>query len=79
MKSADRARPGRVLGILLTGMGQDGAEGMATIRASGGFTIGESEATCVVYGMPRAAEMLGAVECMLPLPEIVSFLEGLGS
>ena len=66
-------------GILLTGMGQDGAEGMATIRASGGFTIGESEATCVVYGMPRAAEMRGAVECMLPLPEIVSFLEGLGT
>jgi two-component system, chemotaxis family, protein-glutamate methylesterase/glutaminase len=79
MMSADRARPGRVLGILLTGMGQDGAEGMATIRASGGFTIGESEATCVVYGMPRAAEMRGAVECMLPLPEIVSFLERLGS
>ena len=79
MNSADRARPGRVLGILLTGMGQDGAEGMATIRASGGFTIGESEATCVVYGMPRAAEMRGAVECMLPLPEIVSFLERLGS
>ena len=79
MKSADRARPGRVLGILLTGMGHDGAEGMATIRASGGFTIGESEATCVVYGMPRAAEMRGAVECMLPLPEIISFLEGLGS
>ena len=79
MTSADRTRPGRVLGILLTGMGQDGAEGMATIRASGGFTIGESEATCVVYGMPRAAEMRGAVECMLPLPEIVSFLEGLGS
>jgi len=77
MKSAARARPGRVLGILLTGMGQDGAEGMATIRASGGFTIGESEATCVVYGMPRAAEMRGAVDCMLPLPEIISFLEGL--
>jgi two-component system, chemotaxis family, protein-glutamate methylesterase/glutaminase len=79
MQSAARARPGRVLGILLTGMGQDGAEGMATIRASGGFTIGESEATCVVYGMPRAAEMRGAVDCMLPLPEIISFLEGLGS
>ena len=77
MKSAARARPGRVLGILLTGMGQDGAEGMATIRASGGFTIGESEATCVVYGMPRAAEMRGAVDCMLPLPEIISFLEEL--
>jgi two-component system chemotaxis response regulator CheB len=77
MKSAARARPGRVLGILLTGMGNDGAEGMATIRASGGFTIGENEASCVVYGMPRAAEQRGAVDCMLPLPEIITFLEGL--
>lgn len=79
MKSAARARPGGVLGILLTGMGQDGAEGMAAIRASGGFTIGESEATCVVYGMSRAADIRGAVQCMLPLPEIVTFLEGLRS
>jgi two-component system chemotaxis response regulator CheB len=77
MKSAVRARPGKVLGILLTGMGQDGAEGMATIRASGGFTIGESEASCVIYGMSRAAEQRGAVDCMLPLPEIVGFLEGM--
>jgi len=77
MKSAARARPGRVLGILLTGMGNDGAEGMATIRASGGFTVGESEASCVVYGMPRAAEQRGAVDCMLPLPEIIAFLERL--
>jgi two-component system chemotaxis response regulator CheB len=77
MKSAARARPGQVLGILLTGMGNDGAEGMATIRASGGFTIGESEASCVVYGMPRAAEQRGAVDCMLPLPEIIAFLERL--
>ena len=78
MKSAARARPGRVLGILLTGMGSDGAEGMAAIRAGGGFTIGESEASCVVYGMPRVAEQRGALDCLLPLPEIVSFLERLG-
>jgi two-component system, chemotaxis family, protein-glutamate methylesterase/glutaminase len=77
MKSAARARPGAVLGILLTGMGQDGAEGMVTIRAGGGFTIGESEASCVVFGMSRAAEQKGGVDSMLPLPEIVAFLEGL--
>jgi len=77
MQSAARARPGRVLGVLLTGMGQDGAEGMAAIRESGGLTLGESEASCVVYGMSRAAEMRGAVDCLLPLPEIISFLEGL--
>jgi two-component system chemotaxis response regulator CheB len=79
MKSAAQARPGRVLGILLTGMGHDGAEGMAAIRATGGFTIGESEASCVVYGMSRAAESKGGVDCLLPLPEIISFLEGLGA
>jgi two-component system, chemotaxis family, protein-glutamate methylesterase/glutaminase len=79
MKSAARARPGGVLGILLTGMGQDGAEGMAAIRASGGLTIGESEASCVVYGMSRAAEVRGGVDCMLPLPEIISFLEAVAA
>ncbi len=78
MASAVRARPGKVLGVLLTGMGQDGAEGMAAIRTSGGFTIGESEASCVVYGMSRAAEMRGAVDCLLPLPDIISFLQRLG-
>lgn len=77
MKSAVRVRRGAVLGILLTGMGQDGAEGMATIRASGGFTLGESEASCVVFGMSRAAEVRGAVDCMLSLSEIISFLERL--
>lgn len=79
MKSAVRARPGRVLGILLTGMGDDGADGLAAIRTSGGFTIGQSEASCAVYGMPRAAHMRGAVDVMLSLPEIVSFLGRLTS
>jgi two-component system, chemotaxis family, protein-glutamate methylesterase/glutaminase len=79
MKSAAQARPGAALGVLLTGMGQDGAEGMAAIRASGGFTIGESEASCVVYGMSRAAALKGGVAAMLPLPEIVSFLEAMAT
>jgi two-component system chemotaxis response regulator CheB len=79
MKSAAKARQGKVLGILLTGMGQDGAEGMAAIRAGGGLTIGESEASCVIFGMSRAAEARGAVDCMLPLEEIVSFLNSLSA
>jgi two-component system chemotaxis response regulator CheB len=74
MQSAARVRPGKAMGILLTGMGNDGAEGMSAIRAGGGFTIGESASSCVVYGMPRAAELNGGVDCMLPLPEIVEFL-----
>jgi two-component system chemotaxis response regulator CheB len=77
MRSAARSRPGRVLGILLTGMGEDGAEGMATIRAGGGVTIAESEASCVVYGMPRAAVRRGGATWVLSLGEIAGLLGGL--
>jgi two-component system chemotaxis response regulator CheB len=79
MRSAACAWPGRVLGILLTGMGDDGAVGMAAIRAAGGVTLGESEASCVVYGMPRAARRLGAVEYERPLTEITSWLASVES
>jgi two-component system, chemotaxis family, protein-glutamate methylesterase/glutaminase len=78
MRSAARSRPGRVLGILLTGMGEDGADGMATIRAGGGVTIAESEASCVVYGMPRAAVLRGAVNWVLPLEAIADLLATVG-
>jgi two-component system chemotaxis response regulator CheB len=74
MRSAARSRPGRVLGILLTGMGEDGADGMATIRAGGGVTIAESESSCVVYGMPRAAVRRGGASLVLPLEEIAELL-----
>jgi two-component system, chemotaxis family, protein-glutamate methylesterase/glutaminase len=77
MRSAARSRPGRVLGILLTGMGEDGAEGMATIRAGGGVTIAESEASCVVYGMPRAAVRRGGATWVLSLEEIAGLLGAL--
>jgi two-component system chemotaxis response regulator CheB len=79
MRSAARSRPGQVLGILLTGMGEDGAEGMATIRAGGGVTIAESEASCVVYGMPRAAVRRGGATWVLGLGEIAELLGELGS
>ena len=74
MTSAAQARPGKVLGILLTGMGDDGAEGMAMIRAQGGITIGESEESCVVFGMSRAAHERGAVQRLLPLAHIAGWL-----
>jgi two-component system chemotaxis response regulator CheB len=74
MRSAARSRPGKVLGILLTGMGEDGADGMATIRAGGGVTIAESEASCVVFGMPRAAIQRGGAAWVLTLDEIAEFL-----
>ena len=59
-----------VTAALLTGMGSDGAMGMAAIRKAGGRTIAEHEKTCVVYGMPRAAIELGVVDLVLPLPQI---------
>ncbi|HKT61835.1 MAG TPA: chemotaxis-specific protein-glutamate methyltransferase CheB [Gemmatimonadales bacterium] len=74
MRSAARSRPGKVLGILLTGMGEDGADGMVTIRAGGGVTIAESETSCVVYGMPRAAVLRGAADWVLPLEAIADLL-----
>ncbi len=76
MLSAARARPGRVLGVLLTGMGDDGADGMTVIHRQGGITLAESEATCVVYGMPRAALERGVVTRQLPLPALARWLAG---
>ena len=60
----------KVIGVILTGMGQDGAKGLLKMRKAGAATIGESEASCTVYGMPKAAFSLGAVEKQLPLLEI---------
>ncbi len=55
---------------LLTGMGRDGAQGMLAVRQAGGATIAQDEASCVVYGMPREAMLLGAAERILPLDAI---------
>jgi len=55
---------------LLTGMGRDGAAGLLALRRAGGRTVAQDEATCVVYGMPREAALLGAAERVLPLGEI---------
>lgn len=58
------------VGCLLTGMGRDGASGLLSIRAAGGMTIAQDEASSVVYGMPREAMLLGAAHKNLPLDEI---------
>jgi len=63
-----------VAAALLTGMGADGAEGMANIKQKGGFTIAQDEATCVVYGMPRVAVERGAANLVLPLDRIAAAL-----
>jgi two-component system, chemotaxis family, protein-glutamate methylesterase/glutaminase len=62
------------VGIILTGMGYDGAKGLMSMRRKGARTIGQDEASCVVYGMPRAAFEIGAVEKQLPLERISRYL-----
>jgi len=62
---------------LLTGMGSDGATGMQKLKAAGAKTLAQDEATCVVYGMPRAAVGLGVVDQVLPLEAIPDALVGL--
>jgi len=64
----------RAVGVLLTGMGRDGAEGLSALRAAGALTIGQDEPTSVVWGMPAAAQALGAVQLELPLPAIARAL-----
>ena len=58
------------LGIILTGMGGDGAKGLLAMRKAGAKTIGQDESTCVVYGMPKVAYESGAVEYQEKLPDI---------
>jgi two-component system chemotaxis response regulator CheB len=57
----------RAVGVILTGMGRDGAAGLKTIRDQGGHTLGQDEQSCVVYGMPKAAAEIGAVERQVSL------------
>jgi two-component system, chemotaxis family, protein-glutamate methylesterase/glutaminase len=58
------------LGVILTGMGQDGVRGLRKLKERGGYVLGQNEATCVVYGMPRAAAKEGLVDRELPLDDI---------
>ena len=60
----------RAVGVLLTGMGRDGAQGLLEMRRAGAHTYVQDEASCVVYGMPRAAVELGAAEHQYSLARI---------
>ncbi|MBI1954308.1 MAG: chemotaxis response regulator protein-glutamate methylesterase [Proteobacteria bacterium] len=71
--------PKKTVAALLTGMGKDGAEGLKALHDRGGFTIGQSKETCVVYGMPRAAKLFGALIKEVPLNQIaISLLQNSG-
>lgn len=70
MRSVAEVYGRECVGVLMTGMGRDGALGMKAIHDRGGYTVAESEETCVVYGMPAAAVQLGAVDVVAPSAEI---------
>ena len=70
MASAASTFGPRALGIVLTGMGADGTEGLRAIQAAGGHTLAEAEETCVIYGMPKAAVVAGVVSKSLPIDRL---------
>lgn len=70
MASVARAFGRETLGVILTGMGQDGQEGMRRIKEAGGQTLAQDEASCVVFGMPRAAIESGVVDQVVPLAQM---------
>jgi two-component system chemotaxis response regulator CheB len=76
-ESAARDYGSEVAGVLLTGMGRDGADGLLAIRRAGGLTIAQDEASCTIFGMPAEAINLGAAEHVLPPAAIGELLRGL--
>jgi two-component system chemotaxis response regulator CheB len=70
MKSAVEAYNAPLLGLIMTGMGKDGLEGLKDIKKKGGFVVAQDEASCVVYGMPKAAVDEGVADVVHPLEDI---------
>jgi two-component system, chemotaxis family, protein-glutamate methylesterase/glutaminase len=69
--------PSQLIGILMTGMGNDGADAMTLLQAKGGRTIAEAEETAAVWGMPGELVKQGGADYVLPLPEIAAQLQKL--
>ena len=60
----------QAMGVIMTGMGSDGAQGMRALHREGGFTVGQDESSCAVYGMPRVCAEMGILDLVVPLSEI---------
>lgn len=69
-RSAAKFAGANAVGIIMTGMGDDGARGLLEMRQAGAYTVAQDEASCIVYGMPKAASMLDAASVVLPLDRI---------
>ena len=74
MKSAAVAAGSNAVGVILTGMGSDGATGLKAMRDAGARTVAQDEASCVVFGMPKAAIKAGGVEFIKGLNEIAQMV-----
>ena len=74
MHSVAEVYKSRAIGVILTGMGKDGSEGLKAIHDSGGYTVAQSKETCIVFGMPKEAIEIGAVTKVVPLKEIGPFV-----
>lgn len=70
MLSAAEVYRSLCMGVIMTGMGADGAKGMEAIKREGGLTVGQDEASCTVYGMPRSAAEMGVLQRVVPLDQI---------
>lgn len=69
-ESVSKIKHRKIMGIILTGMGGDGAQGMLMMKNKGAYTVGQDESSCVVYGMPKVAYELGAVKTVVPLERV---------
>jgi len=74
MLSVAKVYKERAIGVVLSGMGKDGAIGLKAMKTAGSYTVGQSEASCIVYGMPKAAVEMEAVKQVVHLDEIAAFL-----
>mgnify|MGYP001806284935 CR=1 FL=1 len=78
-RSVAEAAGRNAVGMILTGMGRDGAEGLLAMRKAGARTFGQSEASCLIYGMPKVAMQLGAVDREVPLERVAEEIVALAS
>jgi two-component system chemotaxis response regulator CheB len=77
-RSAARYAGSNAVGIIMTGMGDDGARGLSEMKAAGAHTIAQDEATCVVFGMPKEAIARGAADKIVPLQNIAGEIVRIG-